>query len=74
MLASTNVSLIQEAGRKAVMDAGAVLLLTALLHAPEVHVQLRAAGALHNLSSHPEAVRLIHRAEIPRLVELLRCA
>ena len=64
---------MQEAGRKAVLEAGAIPLLTSLLQTPDLHVHARVAGALHNLSSHQEAVRAIHRADaIPRLVELLR--
>ena len=71
----TSCYALQEAGRRAVIEAGAVVPLTRLLHAPEVRVHARAAGALHNLSSHPEAVRLIRLADgIPCLVQLLRSA
>lgn len=67
------LDVVQELGRKAVVEAGGVLPLTTLLQAPEAHVHARAAGALHNLSSHPEAIRILRMGDaIPRLVELLR--
>ena len=69
----SRVPRVQEAGRQAVLEAGGVLPLTTLLQVPEPQVHARAAGALHNLSSHPEAIRIIRMADaIPRLTDLLR--
>jgi hypothetical protein len=45
-----------------------------MLGSQQEKVQLRALGALHNLSSDADAIRMIRKAKgIPTLVGLLRC-
>ena len=52
---------------------GAIAAVLPLLSSPSLKVQTRAVGAVHNISSEPEAIRLIRRLEgIPPLVLLLR--
>ena len=63
----------QESGRHGVREAGAVTPLVQLLDSPQCKVQARAVGALHNLSSDSNSIRLIRRGGgIPKLVHLLR--
>lgn len=73
--AASNVICPQDSGRHGVREAGAVTPLVQLLDSPQSKVQARAVGALHNLSSDSNSIRLIRRGGgIPKLVHLLRWA
>mmetsp|Transcript_7612 Transcript_7612/g.25214 ORF Transcript_7612/g.25214 Transcript_7612/m.25214 type:complete len:334 (+) Transcript_7612:62-1063(+) len=64
----------QEKGRLSVRDVGAIPPILELLDPScAVKVQTRAVGAIHNMSSDPDSIRIIRRQQgIPKLVELLR--
>lgn len=62
----------QELGRKRIRGTSAIPHFVRLLDSDHPKVRLRSAGALHNVSSDPQAIHVIRRhGGIPKLVRLL---
>ena len=67
------VDLLPGGGRSYVREMGAIPAVLPLLSSPSLKVQTRAVGAVHNISSEPEAIKVIRRLDgIAPLIVLLR--
>lgn len=63
----------QSAGRDSFLTHGGIPVLLPLLESPNPRVLARATGALHNVSSSSEAIRVVRKwGGIPKLARLLR--